>query len=902
MPIVKSIVIHETVGVKQCIDYGTDREKTNLDNFVKPIGENSYLENTFEYARNLEKTAFRLDDDENILVSGYECNPDTAAVEFQIIAEKYNDMVGINSAAENRQKINPKELKDIKKRAGEMGITPYQLAKEEGKTVNRQSRAAYHLIQSFATDEKLDPRLVHQIGIEFCEKMKDYQAVISTHMNTDNLHNHIVMNAYNLDGTAKYNDNMNSLNNLRAISDEISLKYGIPILLETARENQKSMSWYEWKQKQDGNSWKQKMRNDIQEMARMTSNWDDFKKGMISAGYEMRETKNTVTYTMPGGEIYKARDKTLGKSYTKSALEEQWNVERTNEQNPVQTKELHKVIDPADLGMPHNKKFSLYISRYTLSGRRRSDLELIILAAIKIIQHIRDRYQEKNEERIIKNNPIYQTSAAKLNIMEESLHAVIDRGFQTKKDLEEALNKAGADLAHLRREQRDQEPIKKFTDELSDMVETYNMLKPIMEKRGIKETDLFLNNYAETDIKKNMAKAMPMTPKQRRDLFIKLDDSEWKIDCKYDDLSYLDAKHIIDFLNGKNPLKPDHVISQEEFDDSRRLARYNAVREKRNNNFKLKMEGREASPAQIKKVKELLEKHPEYVIAGKDPLSMYDASMIINYFRENLFNSPLIDSEKQAVLKKTLDDQQLTPNRKLETITNTEYDAVMAYIRSGRKTNMPNVLKPAQQITASQEKQLAELLEMKKETIPFPVAELSQVDGEILYDYLLNKNVMPDILKKPIQQAQSQDAKFESMCLDYSVQEQDDLFRYRNVIEQFHALGISTDSVINVQDQIKLFQNECDTLDVNIRNAEIEYRNLRKLEYNINLAENKFFTHGPLFNDEISEDIQIKESNEREQEAEDDRIAEKNREIDQQDKQHMFRTFEKIYECMFERD
>lgn len=898
MPIVKSTVIHDDGDLANVLNYSFNDDKTNIEKHQDKV-KNTALSTVFDYSRNLEKTTLNVDGEKIILVSGYECSPDTALFEFSIPRDKYMETTG--NSFNRGQKIDPKEMKDIKKRAAKLGISEYELAKKENKLVARESIAGYHIFQSFAADKDLDPRLVHHIGIEFCEKLHDYQATISTHMDTDHLHNDIVLNAYNLNGTAKFNDCMKTRNYLRSISDELALKYGIPIILETARDFNKNMSWYEWKQKQEGNSWKQKMRNDIQEMARITSNWDEFKKGMISAGYSIRETKNTVTYTMPGGEEYKARDKTLGREFTRSVLEEKWGKKKTKEQEPVQKKELHKVIDPAELGMPHNKKFSLYISRYTLNGRRRSDLELILLAAIKIIQYIKDKYQEKNENRIIRNNPIYQTSAAKLNIMEESLHAVMDRGFETKKELEEALKKTGAELSHLRREQNDREPIRKFTSELSDMVETYNILKPIMERRGIDEKGLFLNDYTQKDIGKNMAEAMPMTAKQRRDLFVKLDDSTWKIDCKYEDLSYLDAKHIIDFLDGKNPARPEHVITQEQFDENRQTARYNAIREKRNKNFKLKMEGREASPAQIKKVKELIEKHPEYVLKKTENLTMYDASRVINYFKDNPFHSPLIAADMQEALKKTLENQQLVTNRKIETITVSEYEAVMAYIRSGRKTNMPNVLKPAQQITASQEKQLSELLEMKKETIPFPVSELSQVDGEMLYDYLLNKDVMPDVLKKPIQQAQTKDALFESMCLNYSVQEQEDIFRYRNVLEKFHSLGISTDEMENIQNQLESYEAECDTLDTNVRNTEIEYRNLKKLDYNINLAENKFFTYGPLWEEEKEPEIEIKESNDQKQEKEDDRIAEENRQTAEQNKEKMFSMFDKIYESILDR-
>ena len=51
----------------------------------------------------------------------------------------------------------------------------------------------YHLVQSFAPGEAT-PELAHQIGLELAKKLLDgqFQAVVSTHLNTRCIHNHIV--------------------------------------------------------------------------------------------------------------------------------------------------------------------------------------------------------------------------------------------------------------------------------------------------------------------------------------------------------------------------------------------------------------------------------------------------------------------------------------------------------------------------------------------------------------------------------------------------------------------------------------------------------------------------------------------------------------------------------------
>ena len=51
----------------------------------------------------------------------------------------------------------------------------------------------FHLVQSFAAGE-VTPELAHQIGLEFAGQLLQgkYQAVVSTHLNTGHIHNHIV--------------------------------------------------------------------------------------------------------------------------------------------------------------------------------------------------------------------------------------------------------------------------------------------------------------------------------------------------------------------------------------------------------------------------------------------------------------------------------------------------------------------------------------------------------------------------------------------------------------------------------------------------------------------------------------------------------------------------------------
>ena len=79
----------------------------------------------------------------------------------------------------------------------------------------------YHLVQSFAPGEAT-PELAHQIGLELAQRLLggEFQAVVSTHLNTRCVHNHIVWNSVSLTDGRKYRSNERSYyTQVRRISD-----------------------------------------------------------------------------------------------------------------------------------------------------------------------------------------------------------------------------------------------------------------------------------------------------------------------------------------------------------------------------------------------------------------------------------------------------------------------------------------------------------------------------------------------------------------------------------------------------------------------------------------------------------------------------------------------------------
>ncbi|MCL2321808.1 MAG: relaxase/mobilization nuclease domain-containing protein [Oscillospiraceae bacterium] len=118
----------------------------------------------------------------------------------------------------------------------------FEKCKEDGLRRNKSKQKltkdgemiiAYHLFQSFETNEKMPAHVANEIGSKLVKEVfPNYPCVISTHTNTDNIHNHIIICAWDVNGR-KWNDDLNSKRLIRRASDKLCEEYGLNVLYET---------------------------------------------------------------------------------------------------------------------------------------------------------------------------------------------------------------------------------------------------------------------------------------------------------------------------------------------------------------------------------------------------------------------------------------------------------------------------------------------------------------------------------------------------------------------------------------------------------------------------------------------------------------------------------------------
>lgn len=76
------------------------------------------------------------------------------------------------------------------------------------------------------------PEEAHRIGMETARRMwgRDYEIVVTTHLNTDNIHNHIVINSVSFRTGRKFENHISDHIRLREISDAVCRERGKSVL------------------------------------------------------------------------------------------------------------------------------------------------------------------------------------------------------------------------------------------------------------------------------------------------------------------------------------------------------------------------------------------------------------------------------------------------------------------------------------------------------------------------------------------------------------------------------------------------------------------------------------------------------------------------------------------------
>lgn len=237
------------------------------------------------YILNPEKT------DEKLLVSSYGCASETAAREFEW----------------------------TRKIAEQKGMNPVRII-------------ARHVIQSFEVGE-VTPELAHEIGKQFADEILGgkYEYVLTTHIDKDHVHNHLIFNAVDFVDYHAYKSYKRIYYDMREVSDRLCKENGLSVIPPSQN---KGMGYKEYTEAKRGTSWKQKLKQTIDRLVITAKDYDDFLRLMQEAGYEIK-TGKYISFRAEGQERF-TRSKTIGENYTEERIKERI-AGRTPRRNRRQT-------------------------------------------------------------------------------------------------------------------------------------------------------------------------------------------------------------------------------------------------------------------------------------------------------------------------------------------------------------------------------------------------------------------------------------------------------------------------------------------------------------------------------------------------------------------------------------
>ncbi|MBC1743471.1 relaxase/mobilization nuclease domain-containing protein [Listeria welshimeri] len=221
------------------------------------------LDKSITYILNPEKTKY---------VSSFACSPETADLEFELTLDENSRSGGVNKA--------------------------------------------YHIIQSFKPDE-ITPELAHEIGQQLLEKQLQgkYEYVLTTHVDKDHIHNHVIFCASSFVTHTKYNDCTKTYYQLREASDVLCAEHSLSVILPNQN---KGKSYHEWQMDQLSESWKSQLKDVIDKCIQTSKDFEAFTTAIQAQGYEIKYGKHLAFRAEKQKRFTRA--KTLGEAYTEENI------------------------------------------------------------------------------------------------------------------------------------------------------------------------------------------------------------------------------------------------------------------------------------------------------------------------------------------------------------------------------------------------------------------------------------------------------------------------------------------------------------------------------------------------------------------------------------------------------
>ena len=350
--------------LKEVIAYANNPDKTTAKEYL-----DADLNAAIRYVENDDKT------DQTMFVSGINCSKHNA----------YNEMIA------------------VKRRFGERG-----------------KNIAYHGYQSFAAGE-VTPDEAHQIGLETARQMwgARYQVVVTTHLNTDNIHNHFVINSVSFVDGKKFRNGIGDRLELRKISDAICAERNKSVIQSHKFYSNKKEYWIRSSGKL---THRDMLRRDVEEALSKCCTFKEFEYYLKCLGYRFeRDFRYEHPSVIADGWKRAVRISGLGEKYSREAMRQKLVA---NQRLP----ELYVLITPKW------KRAPLLNFEYQLRQAQRKDtVQLLFEVFIELIKICTGSNIQEADNRPL--SPIMRAEVQKIDKYIEEYKLLCDNHIKSPKEL-----------------------------------------------------------------------------------------------------------------------------------------------------------------------------------------------------------------------------------------------------------------------------------------------------------------------------------------------------------------------------------------------------------------------------------------------------------------------------------
>lgn len=279
---------------------------------------------------------------------------------------------------------------------------------------------AYHGYQSFVSEE-VTPAKAHHIGVETAKRMwgDNYEVVVTTHLNTDNIHNHFVVNSVSFKMGRKFENYIRDHVQLRQISDEVCMEHGKSVIPFTHFYGNKKAYWIN---KSGKLTHRDMLRRDVDEALSRCCSFKEFEYYLKTLGYRLeRDFRYEHPSVIADGWQRAVRISSLGKQYTRESMREKL---IDNQRKP----ELYVLVTPKW------KRAPLLSFEYQLRQAQRKDtVQLLFELFIEILKLCTGSNIGEADNRPL--SPIMRAEVQKLDQYIEEYKLLCDNHIESPKEL-----------------------------------------------------------------------------------------------------------------------------------------------------------------------------------------------------------------------------------------------------------------------------------------------------------------------------------------------------------------------------------------------------------------------------------------------------------------------------------